>query len=124
VEVGTCHFVEVPRWYVFGNAGSAVIRNWDCEGEIVKIYNRGEDDVAPIQAGSGITRTMAPRNGRTVKSSPVVKVKSDWSEYYKNVIATLNGTAQIVVTHDQLRASMKLIEAVFESARTGKTVIF
>lgn len=124
VEVGTCHFVEVPRWYVFGNAGSAVIRNWDCEGEIVKIYNRGEDDVAPIQAGAGITRTMAPRNERTVKSSPVVKVKSDWSEYYKNVIATLNGTAQIVVTHDQLRASMKLIEAVFESARTGKTVIF
>ena len=51
-------------------------------------------------------------------------MKSDWSEYYKNVIATLNGTAQIVVTHDQLRASMKLIEAVFESARTGKTVIF
>ncbi len=124
VEVGTCHFVEVPRWYVFGDAGSAVIRNWACEGEIVKIFNRGEDDVAPIQAGAGITRTMAPRNERTVKTYPVVKVESDWAEYYKNVIAVLNGKAQIVVTHDQLRMCMHLIEAVFESIRTGKIVEF
>ena len=56
VEVGTCNYIEMPRWYVFGDAGSAVIRNWACEGEVVKIFNRGEDDVAPIQAGAGITR--------------------------------------------------------------------
>lgn len=124
VEVGTCHFVEVPRWYVFGDSGSAVIRNWACEGEVVKIFNRGEDDVAPIQAGAGITRTMAPRNERTVKTFPVEKVSSDWAEFYKNVIAVLNGKAKIVVTHDQLRACMKLIEAIFESARTGKPVVF
>lgn len=124
VEVGTCHFVEVPRWYVFGDAGSSVIRNWACEGEVVKIFNRGEDDVAPIQAGAGITRTMAPRNERTVKTFPVEKVSSDWAEFYKNVIAVLNGKAKIVVTHDQLRACMKLIEAIFESARTGKPVVF
>ncbi len=124
VEVGTCHFVDVPRWYAFGDSGSAVIRNWECDGEIVKIFNRGEDDVAPIQAGAGITRTMAPRNERTVKTFPVEKVHSDWAEFYKNVIAVLNGKAKIVVTHDQIRACMKLIEAVFESARTGKTVEF
>ena len=67
---------------------------------------------------------MAPRNERTVRTYPVKKVKSDWAEYYKNVIATLNGKAEIVVTHDQLRRSMKLIEAVFESAATQKTVEF
>ena len=124
VEVGTCNYIEMPRWYVFGDGGSAVIRNWACEGEIVKIFNRGEDDVAPIQAGAGITRTMAPRNERTVKTYPVKKVKSDWAEYYKNVIATLNGEAKIVVTHDQLRRSMKLIEAVFQSAETNQVVEF
>ena len=42
----------------------------------------------------------------------------------QNVIAVLNGKAKIVVTHDQLRACMKLIEAIFESARTGKPVVF
>ena len=124
VEVGTCNYIEMPRWYAFGDSGSAVIRNWACEGEIVRIHNRGEDDVAPVQAGAGLTRTMAPRNERTIEKHRVVKVKSDWAEYYKNVIAHLNGKADIVVTHDQLRRSMKLIEAVFESARTNKVIKF
>ena len=94
------------------------------DGEIVKIYNRGEDDVPPVLAGAGLTRTMAPRNEQTVEKFPIEKVKSDWAEYYRNVIATLNGKAEIVVTHDQLRRSMKLIEAVFESARKNEVVKF
>ena len=67
---------------------------------------------------------MAPRNEQTVEKFPIEKVKSDWAEYYRNVIATLNGKAEIVVTHDQLRRSMKLIEAVFESARKNEVVKF
>ncbi|WP_302812618.1 Gfo/Idh/MocA family protein, partial [Victivallis vadensis] len=123
-EVGTCNYIEMPRWYAFGDSGSVIIRNWDCEGEIAKIYNRGEDDVPPIQAGAGLTRTMAPRNEKTVEKFPVEKVKSDWAEYYKNVIATLHGEAEIVVTHDQQRRLMKLLEAVFESARKGEVIHF
>ncbi len=124
VEVKTCNYIEMPRWYAFGDGGSAVIRNWDCDGEIVKIFNHGEDDVAPVQAGAGLTRTMAPRNEQTVEKFPVVKVKSDWAEYYKNVIAVLNGKAEIVVTHDQLRRSMMFLEKVFESARKNAVVYF
>ncbi len=124
VEVGTCNYIEMPRWYAFGDNGSAVIRNWACEGEIVKIHNRGEDDVAPIQAGAGLTRTMAPRNERTVEKFPVVKVESDWAEFYKNVIDVLNGKAESKVTHPQLRRSMKLIEAVFASARKNEVIKF
>ncbi len=124
VEVGTCNFIEMPRWYAFGDCGSAIIRNWECEGDVVKIHNRGEDDVPPVQAGTGLTRTMAPRNERTIEKFPIVKVESDWCEYYKNVIANLNGKADIVVTHEQLRRSMKLIEAIFESARKNEVVKF
>ncbi len=124
VEVGTCNFISLPRWYVCGDAGSAVIRDWDCSGEIKKIFNHGEDDVAPVQAGAGITRTMAPRNEQTVETFPIEKVHSDWADYYRNVIAVLNDKAKIIVTHDQLRLSMKVIEAVFEAAETGKTLFF
>ncbi len=124
VEVKTCNYIEMPRWYAFGDGGSAMIRNWDCDGEIVKIFNHGEDDVAPVQAGAGLTRTMAPRNEQTIEKFPVVKVKSDWAEYYRNVIAVLNGKAEIVVTHDQLRRSMMFLEKVFESARKNAVVYF
>ncbi len=124
VEVGTCHYIEKTRWYAFGENGSAVIRNWDCDGEITKIIDRGEDDVPPIVAGAGLTRTMAPRNEKTVKSFPIHKVKSDWAEYYKNIIATLNGKEKAIVTHSQLRNSLKLIEAIFESARKNEVIKF
>ncbi|MDR0932722.1 MAG: Gfo/Idh/MocA family oxidoreductase [Victivallales bacterium] len=124
VEVKTCNFIEMPRWYAFGDGGAAIIRNWDCEGEIARIFNHNDDDVAPVSAGAGLTRTMAPRDTTTVERFPIEKVRSDWEEYYKNVIATLNNEAEIVVTHDQLLRSMKLIEAVFTSARRNEVVTF
>ena len=124
VEVGTCTYVAMPRWYALGDSGSAVIRNWEVEGEVVRIHYRGEDDVAPVMAGAGLTRTMAPRNEKTIVSTPIVKVESDWAEYYRNVLATLRGEAEIVVTHDQLRRSMRIIEAIFESARRNEVVKF
>lgn len=124
VEVKTCNYIEMPRWYVFGSSGSAMIRNWDCDGKIVKIFNHNEGSVSPVLAGAGLTRTMAPRDGQTVETFPIVKVKSDWAEYYKNVIATLHGEAKIVVTHDELRRLMTLLEAVFESAQKNEVVKF
>ncbi len=124
VEVCTCNYLELPRWYVCGDGGTAVIHNWACEGEVARIYDHSEDDVAPIQAGTGLTRTMAPRNEKTVEKTPIVKVESDWAEYYKNVIATLRGEAKIVVTHEQQRRLMKLIEAIFESANRGEVIHF
>ena len=122
IEVGTSTFVDMPRWYVLGENGSAVIENWACDGKIVKVFNYAEKDVAPISAGAGLTRTMAPRNSKTVRSSRIVKVKADWSSFYKNVIAVINGKAEIVVRHDDLRQSMKFIEAMFESIRTKEAV--
>ena len=100
-----------------------MINTWDCKGTVRTIFNRDEDDAAPIQAGTGITRTMAPRNERTVREYPVKKIKSGWTEYYKNVIATLNGKADIVVTHEQLRRTTKLIELIFKAQKQGKTLM-
>ncbi|MDD3154474.1 MAG: Gfo/Idh/MocA family oxidoreductase [Victivallaceae bacterium] len=124
VEVGTNTFVQIPRWYAMGENGSAVIEDWACNGKIVRVHQRTENNVAPISAGAGLTRTMAPRNEKTIHTYQLHKVKADWSEYYKNVVATLNGRAEIVVKHDELRQSMKFIEAVFESFRTGNTIRF
>ena len=37
VEVTTSNFIELPLWYVLGENGSAVINNWNYDGEIVKV---------------------------------------------------------------------------------------
>jgi hypothetical protein len=105
-----------------GENGSAVIDDWDCSGKITSVYNWNERNVAPISAGAGLTRTMAPRNSRTVRDYKIRKVRSDWSEYYKNVIAVLNGKAELVVKPSEVRQSMKFIEALFESIEKQQVI--
>ncbi|MCR5484226.1 MAG: Gfo/Idh/MocA family oxidoreductase [Clostridiales bacterium] len=124
VEVDTNNFISMPRWYVLGENGSAVVRDWDCSGEIVKVVNFEQYEIVPVHAGAGLTKTMAPRNEDTVKTFPIEKVEADWTEYYKNLIATINGEATIEVTHDQLRQSESLIEAIFRSVETNEVIKF
>lgn len=122
LEVGTCTYIQIPRWYALGANGSAVIEGWDCSGKITRVYNWNEREVAPISAGAGLTRTMAPRNSRTVRDYKIRKVRSDWSEYYKNIIAVLNGKAELVVKPSEIRQSMKFIEALFESIEKQQVI--
>ena len=36
VEVGTNNYISLPRWYVLGEDGTAVIRDWQLNGEIIQ----------------------------------------------------------------------------------------
>lgn len=124
VEVTTSNFIELPLWYMLGENGSAVINDWDCNGKIVKVSDWENRDAVPIVAGAGITKTMAPRTDDTIETYPLPVQKADWGEYYKNIFAYLNGKDDIIVTHNQQRRLMKLVEAIFESGKTNKVVEF
>lgn len=124
VEVTTSNFIELPLWYMLGENGTAVIDNWDCDGKIVMVSDWENRDAVPIVAGAGITKTMAPRTDDSIKEYPLPKQNADWGEYYKNVFAYLRGEQDIIVTHDQQRRLLKLVEAIFESGKTNKVVEF
>ena len=111
-------------WYVLGENGSAVINDWDVNGKIVKVSDWENRDAVPIVAGAGITKTMAPRTDDTIKTYPLDVAKTDWSGYYKNIFAYLKGEEDIIVTHNQQRRLMKLIEAIIESGTENKLVKF
>ncbi len=121
-EVGTSNFIALPRWYVLGDNGSAIIRNWKLEGEIVMVSDWENRDAVPIIAGVGLTKTMAPRTDDTIQHYPLEKVEGDWRDFYRNVCATIRGEATQLVTWDQQRRLMKFIEAVFESAARNEVV--
>lgn len=63
VEVGTSNFIQLPRWYVLGANGSALIEDWDRNGRIVRANGTDEKDVVPVITAAGLTKTMAPRRG-------------------------------------------------------------
>ncbi len=124
VEVFTNNFIEAPRWYVCGENGTAIIRDWDMNGEIVKIKDWEIMDAVPIQAGAGITKTMAPRTDETIKKFPFEKIYVEWADYYNNIYDVLRNGAQQLITHDQQRRLMKLMEAIIESAEKNEVIKF
>lgn len=124
VEVGTYNFIGLPLWYVVGDHGSAIIRNWKCEGEMVRLSSWEDKDAAPIMAGAGLTKTMAPRDDQTLQRMELPEVNFDNNELYSNLVDTINGDAEQIVTQEQALRVLRLIDAVRESDRTGKTVAF
>lgn len=124
VEVGTSNFINLPRWYVLGQNGTAVVKDWDLSGEIVRITDWSKNDAVPIRTAAGLTKTMAPRTEDTIHTDPLPIVHADIRDFYKNVMATIEGKEEIIVKLPQVMRVMKLMEAIFESAKTHQVVDF
>lgn len=122
VEVGTSNFIELPRWYILGENGSAVIENWQQDGRIIMVSDWENRDAQPVVAGVGVTKTMAPRTDDTIKCYPLPIQTGDFFEFYKNVAAAIHGEETQLITHEELMRVMKLMEAIFESAETCKVI--
>ena len=126
VEVATSNFIKLPRWYIEGLNGTAQIDTFKLEegGKIVVAIADEKHDAIPIVTAAGLTKTMAPRSPETIKEFKLPRVKTDIHDYYKNIAAVINGEAEQIVTHDQQRQVMRLMEAIFESAEQEKVVFF
>lgn len=124
VEVATNCFINQPRWHVCGSEGTAVIRNWECEGEMVKLANKGalkwEDDI--VYTAAGPTRTMAPRPDSTKLFLPLPEVETSWTDYYCNVMEVLDHKAELIVKPEQALRVMTLIDLIFIASKEGKPV--
>ena len=122
VEVGTSNFIELPRWYVQGENGTAIIRDWALNGEIVMVSDWEKRDAVPVVTAAGLTKTMAPRTEETIKRFPLPKVTSDVRDFYRNVMKAIKGEEDQLVTHTQLMRVMRLMEAMTLSAQRNETV--
>ena len=116
VEVGTFNLVQLPRWYACGDGGAIVINDWDCNGKIIHTRDTVMNwEPVVVQTKAGPTRTMAPRPADTLEELPLPKVETSWTSYYRNIMDTIDGKAELIVTIPSVRRVLKLIEACFES---------
>lgn len=123
VEVGTYMFVNLPRWYVCGDAGTLQIDDFSCSGRIVKadtVEMKWEEGI--VYTAAGPTRTMAPRPHESVRELPLPHVESDARDYYRNFRDADLGGAELAVKPEEALRVMRVIDAVFESARKGASV--
>lgn len=123
VEVGTTNFITLPRWYVKGLEGSAVIEDWALTGRIVTRNRESEHrEPTPIRAGVGLTKTMAPPSeGSTITEAlpPAVELPDS---FYNNFAAVIEGKAEPIVKNSEVLRVQNLIEAIFASAENHEII--
>jgi predicted dehydrogenase len=123
IEVSTCAYVNLPRWHVSGNEGTLEIRDWSCDGRIITVKKeKMNEDAKPINAGAGLTKTMAPRLADSIIEIPLPEVECKWTDYYLNIIDCLNGNAELIVKPEQAMRVMKVMEAAFCSEAENRSI--
>lgn len=124
IEVGTSNFISLPRWYIQGENGTAVIDDWNLNGKIVMVSDWEKRDAVPVVTSAGLTKTMAPRTNETIQEYPLPRIPSDIKDFYRNVIKAIDGKEDIIVKHHEIINSMRIMEAVMQSAQTNQVVYF
>ena len=124
VEVGTNNFISLPRWYVLGENGSAVVEDWDLSGKIVKAFSEEEKEIVPVRTAAGLTTTMAPRREDTIRVEELPRVPGDIADFHRNVAAVLLRGEEPAVKLPEVKRVMRLMETVFESAEKNHVMDF
>jgi predicted dehydrogenase len=123
IEVSTRNFISLPRFFMAGMDGTAIINDWRDKTRVVLCKTWEEHDVKPVVTAAGLTKTMAPRDEKTTVESWIERPASDVHDFYRNWVAAINGEEKQLITHPQLMRVMKIMEAAFESDRVGAPIV-
>lgn len=124
VELGTYNFIALPRFYMQGETGTAYLQGWNDKVKVATCREWYEEEVKPIKAGAGLTKTMAPRDDYTMDEYEVEQPECDVYDFYRNVVDAIDGKAEQLIKHDEVMRVMRVMEAAFESGRIGMPVEF
>lgn len=124
VEVQTNNLITLPKWYMLGTGGSAVIRDWEMNGEVVTLKSYESPDAKPVVQGAGLSKTMAPRDESTVFTRPIPRLQSDVRDFYRNVAGAISGTEPLIVKNSESLRVMRLVDAAFLSSRRDAVIPF
>ena len=119
-------YINEPRWHLSGDDGTATIYEWfGKEGKVVKANTKEVNwQQGCVYTPNGLSKTMWPRPVQEISELPLPEVDNppQWEDFYKNVIDVIEGKAEQIVKHSEIRKSMKVVIAAFESARTNQVI--
>ena len=128
VEVGTSHYIDAPRWYVCGNRGTLSIPTTGTATGIScgprNMRSPGSEDIVYTKAGP--TRDHgSPRQGHHGGNHPGSQQIRGPTTTSPTAIwpAVLDGTEELLVKPEETLRVMKIMEACFESDRTGQAIL-
>jgi predicted dehydrogenase len=125
IELGTYYLTPKRAWFIGGNTGSAMIDGFGGEGKIVRTSELLENVPDKItMTAAGPTRSFGPPPPGRLTEEPLPAVNVSHKNYWEHFIKAFNGEEEVIVKPEQVRRVLCLMDAVRESARTGKAIEF
>lgn len=125
ISLGTFMLQQVPRWYIGGSKGTMIVKVFPGDGDIYRVREMNEKlPDTPINTSSGPTRTFSANPTEHIYTDPIPTAEKSWNCFFTNYANVLEGKEELIVTPQQARRVLKLMEACRESSRLRKSVEF
>ena len=132
VELGTYYLTDKMHdkwferhWFIGGNKGSAYVDGFHPEGKIVRtsqlLQNAGSKRT---MTSAGPTRSFGPPPEGRIITEELPEVNTTHRQFFENYVRAWHGEEPFLVQIPQTRRVLRLMDAVRESGRTGKSIDF
>ena len=132
VELGTYYLADKVQdkwferhWFVGGNRGTAYVDGFFPEGKIVRTTHLLENVSGKrTMTAAGPTRSFGPAPEGTIVTEPLPQVATCHENYFENYVRAYHGEEDFLVKIPETRRVLRLMDAVRESGRTGRSIDF
>lgn len=112
VETSRVCRLDRPRWWVLGTGGGFVKFGVDPQEDALRSGDLG----VAREPDEHRARLRVERGGQSVEV-PVSTTRGSWDAYYANIAAHLRGEAELIVTAEQAREVVRVLDAAVRSSR-------
>ena len=123
IVVDSWCYIGENRWHISGDDGNALVPIWgSTEGKVIKANIKKINwEHGFVFTANGRSSTMAPRPVEDLKEfeAPIPELPK-WEEFYQNFVAVVEGREKLLITHEENRIVMKVLDACFRSMSSGK----
>ncbi|AQR97194.1 Gfo/Idh/MocA family protein [Clostridium saccharoperbutylacetonicum] len=130
IELGTYFLADKPKWFerhwfIGGNKGTMYSDGFDPEGKIARTTRLLKNVPGKTtMTASGPTRSFGPPQDGVLITEDLPKVNVAHIMFFENYFKALEGKEELIVKIPEVRRVLAVMEAVRESAASGKSVDF
>ena len=132
VELGTYYLSDKMHdkwferhWFLGGDRGSAYVDGFDPEGKIVRTAGLLQNVSGQrTMTAAGPTRSFGPPPEGKILTEELPIAHTSHREFFENYVQAYYGREDFMVKIPEMRRLLRLLDAVRESGRTGKSVDF
>ncbi len=130
IELGTYFLSDKEGWFehhwiMGGNKGTMYIDGFKPNGKIVRTTDLLTNVVSkPTMTSSGPTRSFGPPREGLIVTEDLPIVHTTHIEFFHNYVKAFKGEEEFIVKIPEVARVLRVMEAVRESGRTGKSIDF